>query len=581
MKYTSKPGQYMHQDTGTRLSFREIITGRGTTRYVDRRARQLHYRFWLHQHPYVTQLTREFIRGAVPRLQAADTELKPPLEKSFFAARYQPAKAAEDYPAGSVPASGVLVDRRHPVYDLDFRHGGPYSVYNWELFFHIPLAIAVHLSRNQRFKEARDWLHYIFDPTDTSDESAPQRYWKFAPFKTTPVEQLVKILTNLSSGEDPELRQTTVDAINEWRESPFSPHVVARARPSMYMEKTVMIYLDNLIAWGDVLFQQDATEAIDEAASHYLQAAKLLGEKPQPVPRAGTVRPQNYDAIRENLDEFSNVLEETESDIPFDVVPGPDTGGGVPQQAPETDSLGRSLYFCVPHNEKLLEYWDTIADRLYKIRNSLNIRGIFRELPLFDPPIDPAMLARAAAAGVDVASVAAGLNQPLPTVRFLFLVQKAMSICQEAKSLAGQLLATLEKDDSEALALMRARHEQEMIRLGEAVKYGQVQEAGKQLEALQGSLEGAFQRYVFERLLGRKENEIKTTRVRAAFDAQGLLDLEFKATEPAIEPRDIGVDIAENAATIAEGKLVSATRRRTCSSPRRRAKGRPRPRCWT
>ena len=36
----------------------------------------------------------------------------------------------------------------------------------------------------------------------------------------------------------------------------------------MYMEKTVMIYLDNLIAWGDFLFQQDATEAIDEAASH-------------------------------------------------------------------------------------------------------------------------------------------------------------------------------------------------------------------------------------------------------------------------------------------------------------------------
>ena len=39
-----------------------------------------------------------------------------------------------------------------------------------------------------------------------------------------------------------------------------------------------------------------------------------------------------------------------------------------------------------------------MADRLFKIRNSLNIRGIFRQLPLFEPPIDPALLARAAAA---------------------------------------------------------------------------------------------------------------------------------------------------------------------------------------
>ena len=65
-------------------------------------------------------------------------------------------------------------------------------------------------------------------------------------------------------------------------------------------------------------------------------------------------------------------------------------------------SLGKALYFCVPRNDKLLSYWDTVADRLFKIRNSLNIQGIFRQLALFEPPIDPALLARAAAAGLDV-----------------------------------------------------------------------------------------------------------------------------------------------------------------------------------
>ena len=84
----------------------------------------------------------------------------------------------------------------------------------------------------------------------------------------------------------------------------------------------------------------------------------------------------------------------------------------------------------MPRNDKLIGYWDTVADRLFKIRNSLNILGIFRQLPLFDPPIDPALLARAAAAGLDVSAIVSGLNQPLPLVRFHMLVQKATEICR-------------------------------------------------------------------------------------------------------------------------------------------------------
>ena len=57
--------------------------------------------------------------------------------------------------------------------------------YNWELLFHIPLTIAVHLSKNQRFAEAQRWFHYIFDPTsnDDVDADAPQRFWKFLRFR--------------------------------------------------------------------------------------------------------------------------------------------------------------------------------------------------------------------------------------------------------------------------------------------------------------------------------------------------------------------------------------------------------------
>ena len=41
----------------------------------------------------------------------------------------------------------------------------------------------------------------------------------------------------------------------------------------------------------------------------------------------------------------------------------------------------------MPQNDKLLGYWDTVADRLFKIRHCMNIEGVVRQLPLFEPPI--------------------------------------------------------------------------------------------------------------------------------------------------------------------------------------------------
>ena len=67
------------------------------------------------------------------------------------------------------------------------------------------------------------------------------------------------------------------------------------------MYKTVMAYLDNLIAWGDSLFRQDTGEAIDEALMLYVLAANILGPSPQPVPKKGAVRPQTYDNLRNDL----------------------------------------------------------------------------------------------------------------------------------------------------------------------------------------------------------------------------------------------------------------------------------------
>jgi hypothetical protein len=461
-----------------------------------------------------------------------------------------------------------LVAMPYPVRDLDFSSGGAYAVYNWELFFHVPLTIAIHLSKNQRYAEAQQWFHYIFDPTDDSGDTSPDRFWKVKPFQSADVKKMEEILINLATGLDEHLRNETVNSIANWQNNPFQPHVIARYRQQAYMYKVVMAYLDNLIAWGDSLFRQDTGEAIDEALMIYMLAANILGPRPQAVPPKGSVRPKTYDNLKKDLRQFGTVLREVEADLPFDLMPFPGEASNGERLA-TVRSLGQSLYFGVPRNDKLLSYWDKVADRLFKIRNSLNFQGVFRQLALFEPPIDPALLARAAQANLDVGAIVSGIHQPLPITRFSFLIQKAAEIVQEVKTLGAHLLAAMEKEDGEALSVLRAKHERIILEMVEQVRYSQLQEAVKSREGLQKSLALAVQRYTFyERQLGKTMQEIEKVTGEAIaelgeLDRESLQSMKFSMQEPDLAMREIDVDIASGifaqvSGTLNGGKLLSS-----------------------
>jgi Tc toxin complex TcA C-terminal TcB-binding domain len=520
------------------------------------------YRFYTHFHPYVGRLTERLLRLSTSGLQAADTEYVKAADGSVVklpdGKTPKPVLYADIF-SPTLYNPSTLVKQPYPVKDLDFTYAGAYSVYNWELFFHVPLTVAIHLSKNQRFAEAQRWLHYIFDPTDDSDGPTPERFWKVRPFQSTAVKKIEEILVNLSTGDDPALRDETIRSIEAWKDSPFRPHVVARYRQQSYMYKTVMAYLDNLIAWGDSLFRQDTGEAIDEALMLYVLAANILGPRPLPVPKKGAVRPQTYANLRADLDKFGNAMRNLEPDIAADLLPFPSGAAGDGDSLTPLRSLGKALYFCVPRNDKLLGYWDTVADRLFKVRNSLNLQGTFRQLALFEPPIDPAMLARAAAAGLDVGAVVGGLNQPLPLVRFSLLAHKAAEICQEVRSLGNNLLAAMEKEEGETLTLMRAKHERVVMEMIEHVRYAQLQEAVKSREALLKSLALVVHRYThYERLLGRAAEEVeKSIPQLTEADKESLAKMKFSAKEPELTPRPVAVDIAQDLGE-AGGKLVSS-----------------------
>ena len=455
------------------------------------------YNFFNHFHPFVGEFIEQLNKKSLAGLFDVDFQSK--LEEDFFKDEYDP------------NINDPTREVNYPKKEIDLSEGGPYSVYNWELFFHAPLTIAVHLSKNQRFTEAQRWFHFIFDPT-SNDKSVkpPMRFWKFRQFRESDVKLINELLTSLESEpEDSELRDKILNSIEGLRNNPFQPHVVARNRILAYQFYVVMKYLDNLIAWGDSLFRQDTIETINEATQIYVLAANILGPKPQKIPRMGINQPKTYAMLKGKLDRLGNALVNMEGQFPFNLNI-PSTRNSATSQTNSLFGITNTLYFCIPQNDKLLGYWDTVADRLFNIRHCMNIEGIVRQLPLFEPPIDPGMLVKAAAAGIDISSVVSGLNQPVSLVRAPLIIQKALEISSEVKTMGNALLSALEKKDAEEFALLRQGHEIKILQLVEDVKYLQWKESEAATEALLKTREITYQRYRhYQLILGMKDEDLK------------------------------------------------------------------------
>jgi hypothetical protein len=440
------------------------------------------YRFDLFYHPYTCLFTKQLNRLGLGGLLKRDVQTEPDT------LRDPGSPAPVDFKAAYGP-SGV-VSRFPQAETVDF-DGGPYSQYNWELFFHAPLHIATRLSQNQRFEEAQQWFHTIFDPTDVSTENIPQRYWRTKPFFERTAQdycdqRIDALLQHLAESMAPNGAEPhgTVKAfklaIEDWAANPFDPHRIAQARTTAYQKTVVMKYLDNLIAWGDALFRRDTIESINEATQLYLMAADILGARPVRVNRKVAPQVRTYnDLAAAPLDDFANALVAAEHLVSVD---GPPTVSFGP--APADLTLPSLLYFCVPHNDILLGYWDTVADRLFKIRHCMNIEGVTRQLALFEPPIDPALLVRATAAGLDLGTILNDLNASLPHYRFSIMLARALELCAEVRSLGAAMLSALEKRDAEALALLRSSQEITLLSAVRAVKQSQITDAERTLESL-------------------------------------------------------------------------------------------------
>jgi hypothetical protein len=361
--------------------------------------------------------------------------------------------------------------------------------------------IAEMLTANQQFDEALRWHHFVFDPTGSHDKDpltgnpapAPQKYWITKPFyqrqMSGPGSYLAESLSNLMNmlATDPSnpSPNTEIAALRsqvaDWRKNPFDPHVVAQYRTVAYQKFAVMKYLDTLIAGGDSYFRMDTLESVNIATQWYVCAAELLGVQPEQVPPPAKPLPLTFNELEPQLDAFSNGLVTFENLIP--AMPAASGYGPSPPPLPSV------LYFCIPQNSQLLTYWSTVNDRLYKIRHCLNIEGVFSPPALFAPPINPMALVEAVASGLDISSALADLDSPLPYYRFTTLLQKANEFNSDVKSLGAALLAALEKNDAEGLALLRQSQELSLLQAVRAVKARQIDDAQFVIDGLNKNLE--------------------------------------------------------------------------------------------
>jgi hypothetical protein len=276
------------------------------------------------------------------------------------------------------------------------------------------------------------------------------------------------------------------------------------------MKWTVMMYINTLIAYGDMYFRRRTLEDIPLAIQLYVLASHLYGPKMEVIPKKGTKIPQTYYSLEDRWDAFSNAIVQLEVAFPFSnqtpfkfgtIDTEPDSNGSTSAKGKTPSSqialanlfgFATDGYFCLPSNPNLQALRATIESRLFNIRHCLDIDGRPLPLVLWDAPIDPSELVTAVASGLSLSSALNDMNSSLPNYRFTWLLARALEITSELKSYEALFLSIKEKRDSEALQLMRTGQELTMNKMMLSLKQAQLVEAQKTLISLVNSQEASL-----------------------------------------------------------------------------------------
>lgn len=170
-----------------------------------------------------------------------------------------------------------------------------------------------------------------------------------------------------------------------------------------------------------------------------------------------------------------------------------------------------SPVFCVPGNKDLLDYYNRVDDRLFKIRNCMNIQGQRRQLALFAPEIDPRLLVRARAAGLSLDDILNSISGNLPPYRFAYILERAKAFTSVVQSFGASLLSAIEKKNGEELSMLRMTQQQNILEMSSKSRKLEIDSANEGIKSLNDRIEAlTYQIGYYEGLIaeGRNANEV-------------------------------------------------------------------------
>ena len=319
---------------------------------------------------------------------------------------------------------------------------GANGVFFWELRFHLPLLISARLRAEDRYAEAQDWLHYLFDPQAPAvelvtppDTVRKPRYWRCRP---------LNVSTNATPNPGCEA------------DDPTDPDAIGYSNPRHFQIVAFTEYVNNLMAWGDWHYRQLSRDSLVAAKLCYVQAEFLMG-KPPTQRTVNRWQPATVESLMGNT-RARPALEAFEQTQAFNL-------GDVAARARTAPLLGRlgTEPFKLPINAQLQDLFEQPARRLYTLRNNLTIDGKPMQVLLFNPVTDPNQLLRDLAAGGVGAPRPMGGRLVVVAFRWRFMFEAALRAAQTLQDYGGQLLRLLEQRD---------RAEMEELQHGQLVELG-------------------------------------------------------------------------------------------------------------
>ncbi|MDN7182520.1 neuraminidase-like domain-containing protein [Caballeronia sp. SEWSISQ10-4 2] len=348
-----------------------------------------------------------------------------------------------------------------------------FGLYYRELFLFVPWLIAKALQKQGKFQEAQRQLEYVFKPGATDGVG----YWRNVWLGGVMPENTLQDLESINPL-----------ALALYHQDPFDAAAIANLRPSAYQRAIVTAYIQNLIAWGDSLFATNTRETINQAEQLYRYAADLLG----PPPRLAQYAPPSAET-------YNQLRSQAENEFLLQLQQGPASrlSEGVD---PNLSVAHFSFYFGVPDNPEFLANWDLVEDRLFKIRNGLDLSGAPDDLSLFEPPLsldDIIALGGSGAGGSTSQTIGVDAAASIPD-----LLYWARLLTGSVTEFGSSLLRALEMRDAESLAALQVGQQAIIADKTSQIRAQDINNCNALLSSLQTSLQGAqYRRDYYDTLL--------------------------------------------------------------------------------